>query len=278
MIRRQSIPGVSHVLAVASGKGGVGKTTVAVNLALALHQCGARVGLFDADVYGPNVPLMPGVRRKQLGYGYATTAREGHIPYIQPLQRLGLKAMSIGFVVGDAQAVMLESSDAGQMIRQTIQDVIWGELDYLLVDFPPGSGEPQQTLLRTIHFDGVLIVTTPQDMSLMDASRSLGMFRQAGVPIIGVIENMSYFSCPHCGEQTELFGRSQGSWAVSGDGIPQLGRIPLDGAIGRRAETGYRSAQTGDGASVEHIFSEIAFNVRSGLQKDGGDNTPRPGS
>jgi ATP-binding protein involved in chromosome partitioning len=197
---------------VASGKGSVGKTAVAVNLALALRQAGVRVGLFDADLYGPNVPLLLGVQRQPAAAGKPLNipvVRTGRRPYIPALERFGLRVMSLGLVLGDTDTIIADAAFAGRMIRQTFQDVMWGDLEVLLLDFPPGTGEPQQTLLRTIHLDGVLLVTTPQDLSFMDTSRSLGLFRQSGVPILGVIENMSYLHCPHCGEPIEVFVRSQ---------------------------------------------------------------------
>src|SRR5690349_8946508 len=192
------IPNVEHVLAIASGKGGVGKTTVTVNLALALAERGARVGLFDADIYGPNVPLMLGVRRTKPASGLAPIGRANNTPYIPALDRYGLQVMSIGLLLGEREAVMPDPMSIGLLVTRTLRDVMWGELDYLLLDLPPGTGEPQTTLLRTVQVDGVVVVTTPQDLSLMDASRSLGLFRKANVPIIGVVENMSYLLCPHC--------------------------------------------------------------------------------
>jgi ATP-binding protein involved in chromosome partitioning len=259
------LPGVSRVVAVASGKGGVGKTTIAVNLALALHQSGARVGLFDADLYGPNVPLMLGVRRERSAGGYVPIARADRTPYIQPLRRFGLTVMSIGFVLGDSDAVLPDARDAGEIIRQTLQDVVWGDLDFLLLDFPPGSGEPQQTLLNTIHIDGVLVVTTPQDLSLLDSSRSLASFRQASVPVVGVIENMSYLNCPHCGDPVEVFFRSERQWDVDGPEIETLGRIPIDIEISRGIHSGHPLVQSAPDAPQAKIFREIAAKLDSRL-------------
>lgn len=230
---------VAHVIAVASGKGGVGKTTVAVNLALALARDGARVGLFDADLYGPNVPLMLGVHRRESAKGMVPVYRADPTPYIQPLERFGLKVMSMGFVIGDDDTVTSSPLIAGRVIRQTLQDVVWGELDFLLLDLPPGTGEPQQTLLRTVHLDGVLIVTTPQDLSLMDAGRSLGQFREARVPVLGVIENMSYLTCPHCGKPVQVFHRSKREWTIEDRQVPLLGRVPMDLAISRGIDAGH---------------------------------------
>lgn len=261
------IPDVSHVLAVASGKGGVGKTTVAVNLALALRQGGARVGLFDADLYGPNVPLMLGVRRKRSAQGLVPVGRADSTPYISPLERFGLKVMSMGFVMGDADAVMPDPFFAGHIIRQTLQDVLWGELDFLLLDLPPGTGEPQQTLLNTIHVDGILIVTTPQDLSLMDTSRALGLFRRANVPVLGVIENMSYLNCPRCGEPIEVFCRSERRWAVEDRDLTQLGRVPMDIAISRGIDAGHPLVQAVPNAPEAMIFRDIAAEITRKLME-----------
>jgi ATP-binding protein involved in chromosome partitioning len=261
------IPGISHVLAVASGKGGVGKTTVAVNLALALHQSGLRVGLFDADLHGPNIPLMLGIQPKPsagrpLNIPLVRTDRR---PYIPPLERFGLKAMSLGLVLGDTDTILAEGSLGGRMIRQTLQDVLWGELDVLLLDFPPGTGEPQQTLLKTIHLDGVLLVTTPQDLSLMDTSRSAGLFRQAGVPILGVIENMSFLSCPHCGEPIEVFARSQRQWAIADPACEQLGRIPMHMALSRGVDPGHpllhSTTDSPEAVAFQRLAAEVARKV-----------------
>jgi ATP-binding protein involved in chromosome partitioning len=257
------IPGISHVIAVASGKGGVGKTTVAVNLALALHQDGVRVGLFDADLHGPNIPLMLGIppkppTGKPLNIPVVRTDRT---PYIPPLERFGLKAMSLGLVLGDADTIRADGPLAGRMIRQTLQDVLWGELDVLLLDFPPGTGEPQQTLLNSIHLDGVLLVTTPQDLSLMDTSRSLGLFRQTGVPILGVVENMSFLYCPHCGEPIEVFARSQREWAIRDPACEQLGRIPMHMALSRGIDTGHPLLQTIPETPEAMAFRRLAAQV-----------------
>ncbi|MDQ3700800.1 MAG: Mrp/NBP35 family ATP-binding protein, partial [Chloroflexota bacterium] len=234
-----SLPTVSKVIAIASGKGGVGKTTVTVNLALALAQSGARVGLFDADVYGPNVPLMLGVHRKQGTQAYVPIVRADSTPYIEPTFRYGLRMMSFGLLVGEKDTVLSDPPLIGRMVSQTLRDVIWGALDYLLIDFPPGSGEPQHSLLRTVHIDGALLVTTPQDLSLLDVGRSLGMFRAANVPILGVVENMSYLTCPHCGERVEVFHHSERDWAIQAGALEVLGDIPMDLAISRGIDTGH---------------------------------------
>ncbi len=221
--------GVSRIVLVASGKGGVGKTTATVNLALALAQGSARVGLFDADVHGPNVPLMlgvPGISEKESAALTIPLGRANDRPYIHPLERLGIAVMSVGLLVADTDTVRANASSVGLLVVQTLRDVLWGQLDYLLVDLPPGTGEPQQSLLGAFEVDGVIFVTTPQDLSLMDTGRSLGLFRAAGVPILGYVENMAYLDCPHCGEPIEVFRRSARRWEVH-EALEPLGRVPL---------------------------------------------------
>ena len=251
------IEGVDRVLAVASGKGGVGKTTVAVNLALALAHDGARVGLFDAEVYGPNVPLMLGVHRQQTTRAMLPVARAESQPYITPLERFGLKVMSFGLVVGERDTVMADPPLIGRLVAQTIRDVLWGDLDYLLVDFPPGSGEPQHTLVGAIQLDGAVVVTTPQDLSLLDAGRSLSMFHQTGVPVLGVVENMSYLSCPHCHERVEVFHRSEREWAIEEQALEVLGRIPMDLDISRAIDAGHPLLHSAPSGPEATLFREI---------------------
>jgi ATP-binding protein involved in chromosome partitioning len=255
------IPNIAHTLAIASGKGGVGKTTVSVNLALALAAGGARVGLFDADIYGPNVPLMLGVRRTTPANPLATVAvaRAGDAPpSISPLERFGIKVMSIGLIVGERDTVMPDSNFAGRIVTQTLRDVRWGALDYLLIDLPPGTGEPQQSLVQQITLDGAVIVTTPQDLSLLDASRSLGLFRQAGVRLLGMIENMSYLTCPHCGERIEVFHHSERHWDIQNGELPLLGQIPMDAAISRGIDAGHPLVQAAPDSTDAQAFREIA--------------------
>jgi ATP-binding protein involved in chromosome partitioning len=230
VISKISLPKIKNIIAVASGKGGVGKTTVTVNLALALQQQGARVGIFDADVYGPNVPIMLGIHRRKAAKGFVPVARRSEAAaYIEPLSRFGLKIMSIGLLVAENQVIdPARSPDAvGQLVVQTLKDVLWGPLDYLLIDLPPSAGQPQASLLERVPLRGVVIVTTPQDLSLLDASRSLLMFQEANVPILGIVENMSYFICPNCDEKHEIFQRSA-QWRPSAlVDVPLLGQIPL---------------------------------------------------
>lgn len=263
MTRR--IDGVSRILAVASGKGGVGKTTVTVNLALALAAGGVKVGLFDADIYGPNVPLMLGVRRTEGSHGTLPIGRARSEPYIEPLERFGLHVMSIGLLVGEKQAVMPDPRYAGMVVTRTLQDIIWGKLDYLLIDLPPGTGEPQQSLITIMRVDGVVVVTTPQDMSLMDAGRSLELYRREEVPILGVVENMSYLICPDCGKRIEVFHRTEHDWAVEDKQVEVLGRIPMDIQISRGIDNAHpllNPASEGDKATV---FREIAARLAEKL-------------
>jgi len=262
----QRIEGISRIVAVASGKGGVGKTTVTVNLALALAMGGARVGLFDADVYGPNVPLMLGVRRKEAALGMIPIGRAENAPYIKPLERYGLRVMSIGLLVGENETVTPDARFVGLIVTRTLKDVLWGELDYLLIDLPPGTGEPQQTILGAVEVDGVVVVTTPQDLSLLDASRSLGLYRKAGVPVLGVVENMSYMMCPECGKKIEPFHRSERKWEVQDGTLDVLGRIPMDMAISRGIDAGHPLVEADPKATEVAVFREIAERVVSKLK------------
>ncbi|HEU5086105.1 MAG TPA: P-loop NTPase [Roseiflexaceae bacterium] len=257
----RGLTGVQHIVAVASGKGGVGKTTVTVHLALALAAIGQRVAIFDADIYGPNVPLMLGVRRSGSAPGLLPIMRVQREPYIPALERFGVKMMSLGLLVGERDAVMPDPHDAGRIVTQTLGDVRWGELDILLVDLPPGTGEPQHSLMRTYTVDGVVLVTTPQDMSLLDVGRSLSMFQQAGIPILGLVENMSYALCPRCGEQIELFARSARQWPVQEQAPELLGRLPITPDMGRPIDAEHplvqATAETPEATSFKAIAARI---------------------
>src|SRR5947209_2645576 len=213
------IPNVKNVVAVASGKGGVGKSTTSVNLAVALAQTGARVGLLDADIYGPNLPLMMGLKEKP--------EVQGHQGHIQPVMRYGIKLVSIGFFLDESKPVIWRGPMVHGAIQQFLRDFDWGELDYLVVDLPPGTGDAPLSLSQLIPLSGVVIVTTPQDVALQDVAKGMAMFKQLEVPVIGVIENMSYFICPNCSEKHELFGRGGGERIAKSFGVPFLGQIPL---------------------------------------------------
>jgi ATP-binding protein involved in chromosome partitioning len=213
------IPRVKNVVAVASGKGGVGKSTTSVNLAVALAQTGARVGLMDADIYGPNVPLMMGIKEKP-----EVTGSQGAI---EPIVRYGIKLVSIGFFLDESKPVIWRGPMVHGAIQQFLRDFDWGDLDYLVVDLPPGTGDAPLSLSQLIPLSGVVIVTTPQDVALQDVAKGMAMFKQLEVPVIGVIENMSYFICPNCSEKHELFGRGGGERIAKAFDVPFLGQVPL---------------------------------------------------
>jgi ATP-binding protein involved in chromosome partitioning len=214
----QLLPQTKRVIAVASGKGGVGKTTTSVNLAIALAQAGAKVGLMDADIYGPNVPQMMGV------HGQPAQMNGKLLPF----EQYGVKMMSLGFFVPSDTAMIWRGPMVHSAITQLLKDVNWGELDYLLVDLPPGTGDAQLTLVQSVPLTGVVIVCTPQSVALSDAMRGLAMFQKTNVPILGVIENMAYFACPHCHERTDIFSYGGARAEAARFQVPFLGEIPLD--------------------------------------------------
>lgn len=222
------LPGVKHIIAVASGKGGVGKSTVSANVSVALAQTGARVGLMDADIYGPNIPMMMGVPEPP--------EKEGD--KIKPAEAHGVKVMSMGFFVPEETAIVWRGPMVHTAIQQFFRDVLWGELDYLLVDLPPGTGDAQLSLSQIVPLTGVVTVTTPQEVALYDVRKGLMMFKKVNVPLLGVIENMSFFVCGHCGERTEIFSFAGGERAAQKFEIPFLGRIPLDPAIREGGDAG----------------------------------------
>jgi ATP-binding protein involved in chromosome partitioning len=216
--RPDYIPEVRHTLAVSSGKGGVGKSTVAVNLALALRLNGATVGLIDTDVYGPDVPLMLGTR-----------GRPGMFDNkIIPVEAHGLKVMSIGLLVNEREPLVWRGPMIHSFIQQMLKDVMWGSLDYLVFDMPPGTGDAQLSLSQVLPLGGVVMVTTPQDVALLDVRKAVGMFQRLNVPILGIVENMSTFACPHCGQHTSIFGDQGGQRLADEYGVPLLARLPLD--------------------------------------------------
>src|SRR5436309_10248950 len=222
------IPGVKYVIAVSSGKGGVGKSTVSVNLAVALALTGANVGLLDADIYGPNIPMMMGV----------TKAPEQKDGKITPAQSHGVKLISMGFFVPEDTAVVWRGPMVHTAIQQLFRDVLWGELDYLLIDLPPGTGDAQLTLTQKVHLSGAVIVTTPQDVSLIDARKGLAMFQKVNVPVLGIVENMSYYLCPKCGHREEIFKHGGGRRTAEELKVPFLGEIPLDPKVANGGDAG----------------------------------------
>lgn len=241
--KRAGMEQVDALLVVGSGKGGVGKSMVSVNLAVALAQQGMRVGLLDGDAYGPSIPMMLGVRKRGESHGWAASlplAHSGKVTAdqkIQPLLRYGVKVMSVGFFIGEEQAVAPMPDVLGLLIRQLLTGVNWGTLDYLLIDLPPGTGEPQATLCRELYLDGAILVTTPQDIARIDTAKAVGLFRLMQVPVLGLVQNMDGFICPHCGERADIFLRSTEGRTLL-DTLPLLGRIPLDPATAASGDKG----------------------------------------
>lgn len=258
------LPGVRNTIAVASGKGGVGKSTVAVNLAVALAKDGAKVGLVDADVYGPSIPLMMGLKGRPQVKGNR----------LQPMENYGVKVMSIGFLVDPMQAVIWRGPMASGAVKQFMSDVDWGELDYLVFDLPPGTGDIQLTLVQTIPLTGAVIVTTPQDISLADARKGYVMFQKVNVPVFGIIENMSYYICSHCGEREEIFDHGGGKRAAEELGIPFLGDIPIYTSIRVGGDTGkpvvIDERQNTQGEIVRQIARNLAaqISIRNSQQEE----------
>ena len=215
---RIEVPGVKHIIAVASGKGGVGKSTTAVNLALGLAANGLATGLLDADIYGPSMPRMLGVTEKP-------ESADGKM--LKPIERFGLRTMSIGYIVNEDTPMIWRGPMVSSALEQMLRDVLWGELDVLVVDMPPGTGDAQLTLAQRVALAGAVIVSTPQDIALVDARKGLNMFRKVAVPVLGIVENMSYFLCPKCGERSEIFGHGGAREEAEKLGVPFLGEVPL---------------------------------------------------
>jgi ATP-binding protein involved in chromosome partitioning len=255
------VPEVRHTVAVSSGKGGVGKSTVAVNLALALRQGGATVGLIDTDVYGPDVPLMLG-----------TKGRPGMFDNkILPVEAHGLKVMSIGLLVNEREAVVWRGPMIHTAIQQFLKDVEWGELDYLIFDMPPGTGDAQLSLSQVLPLSGAIMVTTPQDVSLLDVRKGLAMFRKMNVPILGIVENMAGFECPHCHTVTPIFGEGGGQKLADEFGVPVLGTIPLDPETRAGGDTGAPIVVARPASAQAEAFRRVAKSVVERLS-----TTPAP--
>jgi ATP-binding protein involved in chromosome partitioning len=244
----QPLPGVDAIIAVGSGKGGVGKTTLAVNLAVALASMGHQVGLLDADVYGPNVPLMLGVNSQP------RMAGENRI---QPLEAFGLKVISVGFLNPGDKPIIWRGPMLHQIVRQFLGMVEWGQLDYMIVDLPPGTGDVALSLVQTVPLTGALVVSTPSDVALQDARKAIEMFRQMKVDLVGVVENMSYFVCPHCQHEVDIFSRGGAEKTAREFGVPFLGSIALDPEV-RKAGDGGRPVVL-EGESSPHAKSIYEF-------------------
>jgi ATP-binding protein involved in chromosome partitioning len=242
------IAGVRHLIAVGSGKGGVGKTTVAVNLAIALARLGHKTGLMDADVYGPNVPLMMGTNQAPAAIGER----------IQPLQNFGVKLMSMGFLSPGDKPLVWRGPMLHSVIQQFLRGVDWGALDYLVIDLPPGTGDVQLSLMQTAPVTGAVVVTTPSDVALEDARKAVRMFEQVKVPILGIVENMSYLMCPHCDERIDVFSTGGGRRTATAMGVNFLGALPLDPHVRIGGDTGKPIATFGPDDKRAHAYYEIA--------------------
>jgi ATP-binding protein involved in chromosome partitioning len=247
----QPIKGVKNTIAVASGKGGVGKSTVAVNLAVSLARAGAKVGLLDTDVYGPSAPLMMGVNDKPL-------MRDNKII---PLEAHGVKVMSIGFIMDPDKALIWRGPLVAQLINQFLNDVHWDELDYLVLDLPPGTGDVQLTLVQKIPISGAVIVTTPQEVALADAVKGLKMFDEVKTPVLGIVENMSGFVCPGCGEQHPIFGEGGGKRTADANNVELLGQIPIEPSIMTGGDTGTPQAAGAPDSATGQAFAQLATRV-----------------
>ncbi len=262
------IPGVKHVIAVSSGKGGVGKSTVSVNLAVALAQSGARVGLLDADIYGPNIPMMMGVSKQP-------DQREGKIV---PAENYGVKLISMAFFVPEETAVVWRGPMVHTAITQFFRDVLWGELDYLVIDLPPGTGDAQLTISQLVPLRGAVTVTTPQEVALYDVRKGVMMFQKVNVPMLGLIENMSGFVCGHCGHSTDIFSTGGGERAAEKMGIPFLGRVPIDPAIRSGGDSGKPIVVADPASPQAKAFADIAAKIRASVEGASADRGPSLGS
>jgi ATP-binding protein involved in chromosome partitioning len=249
---REAVPGIKQIVAVTSGKGGVGKTTVAINLAVALAQLGAKVGLLDSDITGPNVPIMLGVD------DYQPVAKDNKI---MPAEKYGVKAVSMAFFVAKDTPVMWRGPMLDKAIRQFLRDVEWGELDYLIVDMPPGTGDAQLTFTQATSLAGGIIVTTPQDVALLDGRKGLAMFQQMLVPVLGFVENMSYFVCPNCKHESEIFAHGGGRRLAEETNVPFLGEIPLDPSVRIGGDIGEPITASHPEHPVSQAFLEVAKQV-----------------
>ena len=257
MSKQAEIPGVAAVIAVASGKGGVGKSTTALNLALGLRDLGLRVGLLDADIYGPSVPRLTGIHEKP---------KLNDERKMIPIERFGLSIMSIGFLVEEETAMIWRGPMVMSAITQMLRDVAWGTLDILVVDMPPGTGDAQLTLAQNVPLKGAVIISTPQDLSLIDARRGLAMFRKVNVPVLGIVENMSYFQCPECGTRSDIFGHGGARLEAQRLGVPFLGEIPLHMSIRTTSDSGNPVVASEPDGPHAAIYRAIGTKVRDQLK------------
>jgi ATP-binding protein involved in chromosome partitioning len=246
------LPQVKNIVAVASGKGGVGKSTTAVNLALGLAANGLTTGLLDADIYGPSMPRMLGVTEKP-------ESADGKM--LKPIEKYGLKTMSIGYIVNEDTPMIWRGPMVSSALEQMLRDVEWGNLDVLVVDMPPGTGDAQLTLAQRVALAGAVIVSTPQDIALVDARKGLSMFRKVAVPVLGIVENMSYFLCPHCGERSEIFGHGGAREEADKLGVPFLGEVPLHLDIRTTSDSGHPIVVSKPDSAHAQVYKNIAGRV-----------------
>jgi ATP-binding protein involved in chromosome partitioning len=263
--QRGAVPGVGAIVAVASGKGGVGKSTVAANLALALKANGLNVGVLDADIYGPSMPRM-------LGISGRPTTEDGKT--LRPMENYGLKCMSMGFLVSEDTAMIWRGPMVMSALNQMLRDVMWGDLDILIVDLPPGTGDAQLTMAQQVPLAGAVIVSTPQDIALIDARRGLSMFQKVDVPVLGIIENMSYFLCPHCGERSDIFSHGGARREAERLGVEFLGEVPLDLQIRETSDEGRPVTVSDPGSPHTQLFREIAAKVWAKVAGEGARRAP----
>ncbi len=261
---KQPIPGVAHLIAIGSGKGGVGKTTVSVNLAISLAKLGHKVGLLDADVYGPNVPLMMGINQPPAI----------HDEKLQPLERYGVRLMSMGFLNPGDRPLIWRGPMLHSVMQQFLRSVDWGELDYLIIDLPPGTGDVQLSLIQTAPISGAIVVTTPSDVSLEDARKAIHMFRQVRVDVLGIIENMSYLVCPHCNERVNVFSSGGGRKTAESMDVPLLGELALDPEVRAGGDSGNPVALRDGNDPRAAGYLAIARETVTTLGRDGGPKAP----
>jgi ATP-binding protein involved in chromosome partitioning len=250
------IPGVAAIIAVASGKGGVGKSTTAVNLALALRELGLKVGILDADIYGPSMPKLLAIRERPQAIGGNR---------LRPIERFGMPVMSIGFLIEEETPMIWRGPMVMSALTQMLREVEWGVLDVMVVDMPPGTGDAQLTMAQQVPLKGAVIVSTPQDLALIDARRGIAMFRRVNVPVLGIVENMSTFVCPQCGARSDIFGHGGARREAERLGVPFLGEVPLDIVIREKSDSGSPVVATAPDSDHAKYYRDIAMRVRDGL-------------